>query len=255
MRQCLAFIKKEWMESFRTGKVMIIMILFVLFGIMNPAIAKLTPWLMEHLSEDLEQTGIIITKIEPNALDSWVQFYKNIPMALIIFLLVFSGILTVEYQKSTLIHMVTKGMKRWKIITSKLIPIITLWTVGYWLCYGITWGYTIYFWDNTEISHLIFPAVCFYLLGIWLISLLILVSAVFRSNSSVIAVVFIVFLLLYFIGFWSSGKSYLPVKLLDSSELLVAGNCLDYLSSIVVTLICFSVNIIAAILCFNKKNL
>lgn len=255
MRPCFAFIKKEFMESVRTGKVMIVMILFMLFGIMNPAIAKLTPWLMEQLSEELEKTGISIIKTEPNALDSWIQFYKNIPMALIIFLLIFSSILTAEYQKGTLIHIVTKGMKRWEIIVSKMIMVITLWTMGYWLCYGITWGYTVYFWEHMNVSHLIFPAFCFYLLGVWLISLLLLMSSVFSSNSSVVASVFSIFLLIYFIGLLPNVKKYLPVQLLESSNLLVSEEYLEYLSSIIITIIWFIVNMIAGILCFNKKNI
>ena len=47
MTQLMAFIKKEWMELLRTGKFIIIVILFMIFGVMNPAIAKLTPWLMK----------------------------------------------------------------------------------------------------------------------------------------------------------------------------------------------------------------
>ena len=37
-----AFLKKEWMEWNRTGRSWILMLVFVLFGIMNPALAKLT---------------------------------------------------------------------------------------------------------------------------------------------------------------------------------------------------------------------
>ena len=54
MTQLMAFIKKEWMELLRTGKFMIIVILFMIFGVMNPAIAKLTPWMMEMYSEELK---------------------------------------------------------------------------------------------------------------------------------------------------------------------------------------------------------
>ena len=41
-----AFLKKEWMEMTRTGRMWILVLIFVLFGIMNPAMAKLTPWMM-----------------------------------------------------------------------------------------------------------------------------------------------------------------------------------------------------------------
>ena len=112
MTQLMAFTKKEWIEVFRTGKFMIITVMFLLFGVMNPAIAKLTPWMMEAYSESLEGAGLTVTETKVDALTSWTQFYKNVPMALIVFLLMFSGILALEYQKGTLINMITKGLSR-----------------------------------------------------------------------------------------------------------------------------------------------
>lgn len=55
MRAFLAFMKKEWMEQVRSSRLVILTIMFVLFGIMNPAIAKLTPWLFEVMAESLEE--------------------------------------------------------------------------------------------------------------------------------------------------------------------------------------------------------
>ena len=70
MKQLTTFTSKELLESVRTGKMLILSILFLLFGIMNPAIAKLTPWLMEILSENLTETGFSIISVEVNALTS-----------------------------------------------------------------------------------------------------------------------------------------------------------------------------------------
>ena len=53
MNAFIAFTKKEWLETIRSGKLVILTVLFLLFGIMNPAIAKLTPWMMELMSESL----------------------------------------------------------------------------------------------------------------------------------------------------------------------------------------------------------
>ncbi len=85
MNAFIAFTKKEWLETIRSGKLVILTVLFLLFGIMNPAIAKLTPWMMELMSESLSGTGLIVTQIQVDALVSWTQFFKNIPIALIAF--------------------------------------------------------------------------------------------------------------------------------------------------------------------------
>ncbi len=53
-----AFLKKEWTELARSGRLLILLVMFLLFGIMNPAIAKLTPWLMEQMAEQLAEAGL-----------------------------------------------------------------------------------------------------------------------------------------------------------------------------------------------------
>ncbi len=116
-----AFLKKEWMEWLRTGRLMVLLMVFVLLGIMSPALAKLTPWLMETLSDSMAGTGIVTTEITVDAMVSWAQFYKNIPMGLVIFVLLCSGSFTGEYQKGTLVPVVTKGLSRRSILGAKTL--------------------------------------------------------------------------------------------------------------------------------------
>ena len=144
-----AFLKKEWMEWSRTGRLLILLLIFSLFGVMNPALTKLTPWLIEALSESLADTGLAITSVKIDAMTSWTQFYKNIPIGLLVFLLLGSGSFTAEYQKGTLVPVVTKGLSRRKILSAKSLMLYLMWTVLYVLCFGITFGYNAYFWDNS----------------------------------------------------------------------------------------------------------
>ena len=82
---------------------MILVIIFILLGIMNPAVAKLTPWLIEMMADSLEASGMTVTAVTVSAMDSWVQFFKNAPMGLIAFILLESSIFTKEYQSGTLV--------------------------------------------------------------------------------------------------------------------------------------------------------
>ena len=102
MRSFIAFTKKELTEHIRSGKLTLFGIIFLLIGVMNPAIAKLTPWMYELLADSLAGTGIEITNVTVTAMDSWVQFYKNIPMGLIAFVIIESSIFTKEYSSGTL---------------------------------------------------------------------------------------------------------------------------------------------------------
>jgi ABC-2 type transport system permease protein len=43
MTHYIAFLKKEIVESIRTYKLFIMLVVFLMFGIMNPLVAKLNP--------------------------------------------------------------------------------------------------------------------------------------------------------------------------------------------------------------------
>jgi ABC-2 type transport system permease protein len=256
MKQLVAFTKKEWVESIRTGKLLIMVIIFTLFGIMNPAMAKLTPWLYDKLSDSMAEQGIIVNEMTVDAMTSWGQYYKNVPMGIIVLVVMFCGILVGEYQKGTLINILTKGLSRWKVITAKSVISILIWTICYWLSYGITYGYNAYFWDNSIANHLFASAFCIYLIGIWFISLILVGSVFFESSSGVLLFTGAIFVLVYLASMIPTIKEYLPTELLGASSMLPnASKPSDYIKSIVVTLVSMTVGYVITIIKFNKKRI
>ncbi len=256
MRSLIAFMKKEMLEQFRTGRLMILALLSVLFGIMNPAIAKLTPWLLETMADSLAESGMIVTDTEVSAMDSWVQFYKNIPMGLIVFVLLESGIFTKEYSTGTLILSLTKGLKRYKVVVAKTVMLTVLWTICYWMHFGITYGYNAYFWDNAVAQNLIFSASCWWLFGVMVITLMVLFSTVTDSNTGVLLGTGGVVLVSYLIGLLPKCSKYLPTYLADGNSLIYGlSETKAYVPSLVIagatSIICFAVSIPI----FNKKQL
>lgn len=254
MKSLIAFIKKELLEQIRTGKVMILGALFVLFGIMNPAIAKLTPWLLETLTDSLAESGMIVTEVTVSALDSWVQFFKNIPMALIAYVLIESSIFTKEYQSGTLLLSLTKGFERYKVVQSKTIVLSLLWTVGYWMCFGITYAYNTYFWDNSIAQHLILSVVCWWLFGMWVIALLILCSTIMNTNAGVLMGTGSIVLISYVLGFLPKIKSYVPTSLTNGTVLIYGVTTVNtYFIPLILVVIMCVICFITSILLFNKK--
>lgn len=131
MKSLFAFIKKECMEQLRSGRLWITLTLFVLLGIMNPAVAKLTPWLLEVMADSLAESGMIVTDVKVSAMDSWVQFFKNMPIGLIAFVLLQGAIFTGEYSSGTLVLSLTKGLERYKVVISKAGVLCAIWSLGY----------------------------------------------------------------------------------------------------------------------------
>lgn len=256
MKSLLAFMKKEYLEAARTGKIVILLLLFVLFGIMSPAIAKLTPWMMETLSDSMAESGLIVTNIQVDALTSWTQFFKNIPIALIAFVLIFSDIFTKEYKSGTLLLVLTKGLSRYKVVLAKTVLLLLLWTVGYGICFGITYGYNAYFWDNSIINNLLFSVTIWWLFGVWVICLIVLFSSLLQNNAGVILCVGGTVLLAYLLNIIPKVKAYSPIVLMNTNSILTGVEEIDaYVKAIVITVFLCIVCVAVSIPIVNKRQL
>lgn len=256
MKSLIAFTKKELLEQLRTGRLLILGLIFLLLGVMNPGVAKLTPWLFEIMADDLAQSGMVVTQVTVTAMDSWVQFYKNIPIGLIAFLLLESGIFTREYQTGTLVLSLTKGLPRWQVVVSKAAVLATLWTAGYWLCYGVTWGYNAYFWDNAVAQNLTSAAAYWWLFGLWTVALLTFFSALVSANTGALAGTGCVVLASYLLGLFPKLAQYSPTALTGGNALIHGtAQVADCTPAVLVVLLTGAACFAGAVAVFNRKRL
>lgn len=256
MKALLAFTKKEFLETVRTGKLIILILLFALFGIMNPAVAKLTPWLMEMMSDSIAESGLVVTEVQVDAMSSWTQFFKNVPMALIAYVLIFSNTFTKEYGSGTLLLVLTKGLSRYKVVLAKTVLLLSLWTLGYGLCFAVTYGYNAYFWDNGIAENLFFSAALWWLFGVWVICLIILFSSLSRNSAGVCLCTGGVVLLAYLLSIIPKITRYSPVMLMNPGPLLIgAEETGAYIKAIIIAAVSGVICVAVGIPVMNKKQL
>jgi ABC-2 type transport system permease protein len=220
MRQLVLLLKKELLELVRTKKAMVLLIVFGIFGIMNPALAKLTPWMLSLMGQSLAEQGITIGAISVDALTAWTQYFKNLMMEYILILAMFSGIFAQEYQSGTLINLLTKGVSRGKVAASKLLAVLIAWTVCYWLTFGITLGYTAYFWDNALPSGIWLATICAYMMGVWLLSLELAFASGLSSGMYALLLTGGIYALLFALSMLPALTRFLPSHLSDGLGLL-----------------------------------
>ena len=254
MRGYLAFTKKEFVEFNRTYKLLIIFAVFLLLGMMNPLTAKLTPMLLEKFMPE----GIKITLGEPTALDSWAQFYKNVPqMGLIVVALLFSGLMSQEYSKDTLINMLTKGLPRRTVIFSKLSMAASMWTAAYGLCFAVSWGYTAYFWKADALINIPFAAFCLWIYGLLLILALILGSVLFANSYGSLLFTGGFVGLQFLANIIPNAGKYNPISLAGRNLNLLNGVVAEkeLFAPIIISLMLCAALTLISILVFNKKRL
>lgn len=254
MKNFVAFLKKELLESVRTYKLLIILTVFFVFGMMSPLTAKLLP---EILSSFMPE-GIKITIIEPTAVDAWAQFFKNISqLGLFMTVILFSGILSTELSKGTLINMLTKGLSRSAVILSKFTSMAIIWTLSYTAAFIITWGYAIYLFPGDIVSNLLLSVFCLWLFGLFLLSLLLLGATLTKSNYGCLLLTGAVIGVLMFCNIVPNVQKYSPISLaaFNVSLLTNAVAASELLWPIVITSLCASACVIASVLIFNKNQI
>lgn len=254
MRAYFTFIQKELMESLRTYKLLIMLAVFLLFGMLGPLTAKLTPKLLEALATD----GIKIIVPEPTALDSWAQFFKNISqMGFIILAILFSGMMASEFIHGTLTNILTKGLPRSTVILSKFTMASAVWTISYLLCFGVSYAYTAYFWSTDRIANLLYSVICLWLFGILLLAVIMLGGVLFKNSYGCLLFAAGFTAILFLLNIVPGFQKYNPVALVSNNMSLLTGGILpkDLTASLAISILLVIICIASAISVFNKKQI
>lgn len=254
MKAYLTFTKKEFLGNLRTYKLLIMLLVFLLFGMLGPITAKLTPKLLETLITD----GITITLPEPSAFDSWAQFFKNVSqVGLFVVVILFSGMMANEYSHGTLINVLTKGLKRSTVILSKFTAASIIWTGSYVVCFLMSYFYTEYFWPDDKILNLSYSVFYLWVFGILLLAVITLGGVMFRNSYGCLLFTGGFIVLLYLINIVPKIQKYNPVALVSSNMALLKGQSLplDLLPALVVSIVVIIFFIASAIGLFNKRQI
>ena len=256
MRGAFAFLKKEFLSQLRSGKLLILILVAMLFGVMSPGVAKLTPWMYEMLSDSLAQSGISVIPTEVTALDCWMQFFKNISLALIVFVLLESEIFAKEYSSGTLIMVLTKGLSRRTVVLVKSLVLAVLWSLFYWLIYGISFGYSAFFWDNSVVKNLGFSVFCWWVFGLMVVLVMVLFSVLCRGNGSVLLCTGGAAAISYALGLFPKISRFVPTLLMDGASLIYGkAEASYYHPAIIISLAAGCVCFLLGIVFFGKKQL
>ena len=254
MRIFLSLLKKEAIEGARTKKMISTFILFLLIGLISPLTAKLTPMILQSIA-----TGNIdINVAPPSEIDSWTQFFKNISqIGMFGLAIILSTQMANEFQKGTLINLLSKGLPRYQVVLSKIFYNFILWFIAYFCSFILTYFYTKYFFGiSFPIRNILMAALLPFIFGLFLISLEILAGVISGNVIGTLILTTAGIVIQLILSIRDEILKYMPIALIGKPVNLIKGiGYDDYYVPIIAGSILLILCIVISIAVINKKQI
>ncbi len=254
MRGYYAFTKKEFTEHLRSYKALILTAVLFLFGMISPLLAKLLP----DIIGTMDINGMTLTIPEPTALDAYTQFFKNVgQLGFVVLLLIFSGLLSQDVTRGTLVVLLAKGLSRLAVVFSKFTTAFALWTAGYALSAVTSYGYTVYLFGNGALPNLLFSLFCLWLFGVFILALLLCASTLAPGSYGGLLLTAGILVILLVLNSFPAVETFNPAALTSKNTALLSGGAApaDLTVTVWVSVGLIALLLAAAVLIFRKKRL
>lgn len=253
----IASLKKEIRENARKYRILVLMGLLLLFAIASPVVAKLMPKLLGSMESSANADGVkIVFGREPNVLDGFYQYIKNLNLYPIFVILLFMGLISDERTSGTAEMVLTKPLSRSCFLLSKFVACTLLVLAGIAVSTGVCLFYSyVLFGPFDPIDFMIINLYLF----VYLIAFVafVLLMGVVSKNTGVVAIGGIGFyILLLVLDSFPVLRRFSPQTLYDATALVIADKPAPLLRySLSSTLVIITVFLATACVVFEKEEI
>jgi ABC-2 type transport system permease protein len=250
----LIALHKEWMEQWRTKRVLIIGAVFVLFGLASPLLAKITPDLLKAVPN--LPPGLAEAIPAPTLADAVAQYVKNLSQfGILLAVLMSMGVVAQEKERGTAAMVLTHPLLRWNFLAAKFVALgltfalsLTLAALGCWyytllLFEGLVWGPFLALNGLMLVVFLVYVAVT------------LLCSTLARTQGAAAGLAFAALLLVAGIGSLPRLGDYFPGRLFAWGGSLVLGEGEPAWAALWVSLALIAISLITAWQVFRRQEL
>lgn len=136
-----AALQKELLQQWRTRRALVVLVVFIIFGLGSPLLAKFTPQMLTMI-EGAEQFADLIP--EPTTADSMTQYIKNITQfGFMIAILLGMGAVASEKERGQAALILSKPLPRWAFLLSKFMAQALIYAIAFLLAALGAYYYTL----------------------------------------------------------------------------------------------------------------
>lgn len=142
--------RKELSFQWRTKRFLIVVVVFLLFGMISPLLARFTPTLLRSI-EGAEQFAELIP--EPSVADAVDQYVKNITQfGFVLAILLGMGLVVGEREKGTAAMILSKPLPRWAFLLSKFCAQVVVYGFAFIVSTLAAYYYTLFLFEALPLA-------------------------------------------------------------------------------------------------------
>ncbi len=187
-------IKQQW----RTRRALVMVAVFVLFGLASPMLAKFTPQLLSSVPGAEQFAGLIP---EPTAADAVSQYIKNLTQfGFVLVILLGMGAVAGEKDKGTAAIILSKPLPRWAFLLSKFVAQGVVYFVALLLGTLGAYYYTLVLFEPLAFGPFLFGGILLWLWALVFTAVTLLGSTVGQSTGGAAGIALLGAVLLLILG-------------------------------------------------------
>ena len=193
-RSLYHLLHKEFYESRKNHKLLIVLVTFILFGLLSPLTATYMPDLLKMVGA---QQGVTIEVTPPLPQDSLIQFHSNITqVCLFVMIFLVMGMISLEKERGTAAFLMVKPVSRNNFILSKFIAMVSLVLTGLIAAIAVCGAYTFILFESVPIADLLRMSLYLFSYLLVILSISLLLSTIFSCQIIAGIGTFIIWLVL-----------------------------------------------------------
>lgn len=163
-RTFVAAVRKEWLQQWRTKRLLVMLAVFVLFGLTSPLLAYFTPQMLKMVPGTEQFAALVPT---PTAADAMAQYVKNLTQfGFMLAVLLGMGAVAGEKERGTAALILSKPLPRWAFVLSKFTAQMAGYSLGFVLAALGAFYYTLFLFGPVDFGSFMLSNL---LLLLWLL--------------------------------------------------------------------------------------
>jgi ABC-2 type transport system permease protein len=245
---------KEWKESIRTYRLLVVAVVLIFFGLTSPLLTKLTPELNKLMPSD-SSISIQINR-PPSVDDSIVQYVKNTAQfGILLAILLTMGSVAQEKDKGTAAMMLVKPLPRGAFLGAKFAGLAALFAISIAAAAIACYYYTMLLFEGMNLMQWIVLNGLLLLYVLVYVAITLFCSVLTKSQVAAGGIAVGVLIFLGLIGLIPALGKLLPGELVSWGTRLMLGDSTTSWSALGVSLGLIVVSLLAAWLVFKRQEL